>query len=359
MRNPNVTLQVIADKAHVSRALVSRVLNNRPVRVSEQKRAQIIKIANELDYVPSGQILANTPSPKLNKTIALIQPNLNFQFLSLITEGIIKHAYDNGYSVIVFDSKEDSALELKYLELCHTLGVTGIILNSFANSNNKNYIEKLYERRTPVVFIDCYPNDSRFSIVSSRNNDYMYQLTESLIARGHQNILSIIQDKSTLTNVSLERLNGYYKAMNKYGLPGYNEIIYPDRDYRQQPIFSLLNSSQKFTAFIINTAWDVPNFCNLIRETHYLDGGDFEIGVFDDFLIPFTDYASGANRDIYSRIVSTVIQRPKEIAVQAVDILIESIKKGEAFSPIQQFIDCDLILMKREQPSAPDKDSIT
>lgn len=67
-------------------------------------------------------------------------------------------------------------------------------------------------------------------------------------------------------------------------------------------------------------------------------------------MIPFTDYASGANRDIYSRIVSTVIQRPKEIAVQAVDILIENIKKGEAFSPLQQFIDCNLILMKRQQP---------
>lgn len=349
MKNSNVTLQVIADKAHVSKALVSRVLNNRPVRVSEQKRAQILKIANELDYIPSGQILTGVSSPRLNKTIALIQPNLNFQFLAQITEGVIEHAYDNGYSVIVFDSKEDSALELKYLELCHTLGVNGIILNSFANSNNRNYIEKLHEWELPVVFIDCYPNDKRFSIVSSQNRDYMYLLTESLIARGHQNILSIIQDKSTLTNVSLERLNGYYAAMDKHGLPGYNEIIYPDRDYRQQPIFSLLNSSQKFSAFIINTAWDVPNFINLIHETKYLEQNDFEIGVFDDFLIPFTEYSAGSNKNIYDKIVSVVTQRPKEIAVQSVDILIESIKKGEAFSPVQKFTDCDLVLIKQPE----------
>ena len=46
MNNKNVTLQVIADKAHVSKALVSRVLNNRQVRVSEEKRAQILHIAN-------------------------------------------------------------------------------------------------------------------------------------------------------------------------------------------------------------------------------------------------------------------------------------------------------------------------
>lgn len=37
MENKQVTLQTIADMAHVSKALVSRVLNNREVRVSAEK----------------------------------------------------------------------------------------------------------------------------------------------------------------------------------------------------------------------------------------------------------------------------------------------------------------------------------
>ena len=57
MNNRNVTLQVIADKAHVSKSLVSRIINNRPVRVSDEKRAQILHIANELDYMPSGEVI--------------------------------------------------------------------------------------------------------------------------------------------------------------------------------------------------------------------------------------------------------------------------------------------------------------
>ena len=90
MNNRNVTLQVIADKAHVSKSLVSRIINNRPVRVSDEKRAQILHIANELDYMPSGEVIKVSPMPKLNKTIALILPNLESKFMSTISDTITR-----------------------------------------------------------------------------------------------------------------------------------------------------------------------------------------------------------------------------------------------------------------------------
>lgn len=342
MNNKNVTLQVIADKAHVSKALVSRVLNNRQVRVSEEKRAQILHIANELNYMPSGQIINASPFPKLNKTIALILPHVNSKFMSTIADTITKIAYENGYSVIIFDSREDSSLEFKYLELCHSLKVSGIIMDSFANANNQKYLDKITEWKIPFLFLDCYPNSSEFSFVTSNNKDGIYQLTESLIKRGHKNILSIIQNKATLTNVSLERLNGYYQAMYKYSLPGYKEIIYPDRDYQQQPIYSIMNSSIEFTAFIIHTGADVQHFCNLLPVTKYAEKTDFEIGVFDDFNLSFVENITGANQNIYQRIVSLVSQRTEEIATRAIDTLLDNIKKGESFTPTQVFIDCNL-----------------
>lgn len=342
MNNRNVTLQVIADKAHVSKSLVSRVINNRPVRVSDEKRAQILHIANELDYMPSGEVINVSPMPKLNKTIALILPNLESKFMSTISDTITRKAYENGYSVIVFDSREDNSLEYKYLELCHSLQVSGIIMDSFANANNQNYLKKISEWKIPFLFLDCYPNNSEFSFVTSHNRKGIYSLTESMIKRGHTNILSIIQNKATLTNVSLERLNGYYQVTGEYSLPGYNEIIYPDRDYRQQPIYSLMNSSIEFTAFIIHTGSDVQHFCNLLPLTKYANSADFEIGVFDDFNMSFLEYISGKNQDIYQKIVSLVTQRPQELASTAVDTLIDSIRKGDNFSPAHIFINCDL-----------------
>lgn len=345
MNHKGVTLELIADKAHVSKSLVSRVLNNRPVRVSDQKREQILKIANELDYIPSGQLLSASPLPRLTKTIALLLPNFNSQFMSIISETITQKAYENGYSVIIFDSKENNSLTLKYLELCHTLNVSGIILDSFSNADNTKYLDKLNSWGIPFLFLDCYPAKTEYTTISSQNKEGMFRLTESLIARGHKKILSIIQANSSLTSVSLERLDGYYEAMDKYGLSGTNEIIYPNRDYCQQPIFSLLNSSVEFTAFIIHTGSDVRHFCELLPVTRYGNDHNFEIGVFDDFHIPFLEYASGTNRFVYEKIVSVVSQRPREMASIAMDTLIEQIKKGAGIKPTRIFIDCDLTMI--------------
>lgn len=342
MGKKNVTLDSIADKAHVSKALVSRVLNNKPVRVSDDKRELILKIANELDYIPSGSAVQNALPAGLNKTIALVLPRINSSFMSVIAETITDIAYEHGYSVLLFDGKENSALEMKYLSLCHSLRLSGIIIDSFSAANNKTYLEKIAEWKIPFVFFDCYPNDSRFSIISSKNKEGAKKLTESLIARGHKNILNIIQNKSTLTNVSMERLNGYYMAMDEHHLSGCNEIIYPERDYRQQPIFSLLESSKEFSAFIIQTGTDVKHFLRLISKTKYADK-PFEIGVFDDFDLPFSKTLTSQDASIYEKVVSIISQRPCEIAANAIHVLLEQIKKGDDFIPVKHFIDCDLI----------------
>lgn len=342
MQKKQVTLETIADQAHVSKALVSRVLNNKPVRVSDQKRELILRIANQLDYIPTGSNPSIAAVTSLSKTIALILPRTDSHFIATIITTITDIAYDNGYSVIVFDGKENSSLEMKYLNLCHSINVSGIIIDSFSAANNKAYLEKLAEWKIPLVFFDCYPNDSRFSIISSKNKEGAQRLTESLIARGHKNILNIIQNKSTLTNVSMERLNGYYQAMDQNHLSGCNEIIYPERDYQQQPIFSLLESSKEFSAFIIQTGTDVKHFLQLISKTKYAHK-DYEIGVFDDFELPFSQLLTQENQETYQKIVSIISQRPQDIAAQAINILIDNIKKGEHFRPVCQFIDCDLI----------------
>ena len=343
MKEKKITLQDIADQAQVSKALVSRVLNNRPVRVSAKKREQILDIAKRCNYVGLNHHSASSQPSPLRQTIALILPNLDYSFMSVIADTITSVAAQSGYSVILFDGKGDSKLELHYLELCHSMRVAGIILDSFISANNKVFIDMLSGWQIPFVFIDCYPNEAGVSFVSSQNRNAMFQLTERLIQRGHKNILSIIQDKSSLANVSLERLNGYYAAMDKYGLSGYNEIIYPGLDYSMQPIFSLMNSSVEFSAFIIHTASDVANFCDLLPYTKYSGNHEYEIGVFDDFKISFSDYITGRHSEVYRRIVSIVSQKPAEIASQAVGALLRRIQEGSSFKPVQLFIDCELI----------------
>ena len=132
MKSKKITLQDIADQAHVSKALVSRVINNRPVRVSEQKREQILRIANETDYVPTGKIMNYSSGiPKLNKTIALLLPHMQYKFMADLTETITHVAYENGYTVIAFDTQENNTLEMKYMETLVKVDLSCMMLRIF------------------------------------------------------------------------------------------------------------------------------------------------------------------------------------------------------------------------------------
>ena len=48
-----VTLKDIAKIANISSAAVSIILNDKPSRISEEKKAEVKKIASELNYRPN------------------------------------------------------------------------------------------------------------------------------------------------------------------------------------------------------------------------------------------------------------------------------------------------------------------
>ena len=61
MKRKRVTLDDIADKAYVSKSLVSKVLNNRPVRVSEEKRLEILNQSNDGFFIAGEDLKLRGP----------------------------------------------------------------------------------------------------------------------------------------------------------------------------------------------------------------------------------------------------------------------------------------------------------
>ncbi len=337
MQEPKVTIQMIADKAHVSKALVSRVLNGKEVRVSTQKRSQILKIASTLGYSSTKSSAANARNKKF---IALIQPGFDFDLIIRMTNAITAKTNEYGYSLIIFNSCESSMLERQYLEFCINNNIGGIIVNPCNTVDNIDMYESLANDSFPMVFIDRYIDGPAYSFVTSKNADAMFNLTEYLIKRGHKRLLSIVQDKSTLTNVSMERLKGYYSAIDKHGLTGHNEIIYPDRNYQWQPLYSLLTSARRFTAFLLNTSWDMRYFYDLLNLTDYPQQGNFEVAIFDDFTMPYTEFLRNRDNALINNIRYIIEQEPEKMGEQAVDILMNRIKKGATTEPVHMFLDC-------------------
>ena len=81
-------IRKIADKANVSIATVSRVLNT-PDLVKKHTRDKVLKIAEELDYKKYN---TNFPQPSQKDEIGVIIPDVVNTFFARILEGISKQA---------------------------------------------------------------------------------------------------------------------------------------------------------------------------------------------------------------------------------------------------------------------------
>lgn len=206
-----VRLIDIAQLADVSVATVSLVLNNKPNRISKNKRAEIEKIAKELNYIPnlSARQLVNRQS----NTIGLIVPDLENMFFSSYVKKFQKMCLKQDYFVLVADSNDNYRNDLDLIDLMISKGVDAIVVapSIDAAANDKEYISHLKRLRIPYVVIDRVFNDSAINSVSFDNELGMYLATKLVIKNNHKKIAFINGDD--INTDRKIRYNGFKKAV--------------------------------------------------------------------------------------------------------------------------------------------------
>ena len=108
------TLKDVAAAAGVSVTTVSLVLNNRPARVSEEKRKAIADAAKKLNYVPNQS--ARSLVTKQSQLVALIVPDIENLFFAALAKCVEDECAAQGYSLIVANSDDSRAAEHELLQ---------------------------------------------------------------------------------------------------------------------------------------------------------------------------------------------------------------------------------------------------
>lgn len=121
-----VRLKDIAAAAGVSPSMVSLVLNDRPARVSPEKRELILRTAERLHYVPNQA--ARSLATRRSMMIALVVPDIENMFFASLAKGIEDVAAADGYSVIVANTNDSREREHSLLAGLASRGVDGIFL---------------------------------------------------------------------------------------------------------------------------------------------------------------------------------------------------------------------------------------
>jgi DNA-binding LacI/PurR family transcriptional regulator len=207
--NPEPTMQNVADRAGVSRALVSLVLHDSP-KVSVNARAAVLAAAAELGYRPN--LMARSLASRQTKTLGVLIDDLHNPFFHDVTDGIQYAATQRGYRLIMNAGWREPDLERTSIDTLLDYRVDGLLLLSPRVAHE--HIDAAAER-APVVVIGR-PTSSR--AVDSVNNDEIEGtrlVVEHLVSLGHRRIVHIDGGPGA---GALPRRVGYELAMDASGL---------------------------------------------------------------------------------------------------------------------------------------------
>lgn len=204
-------LKEIADKVGVSLTTVSRVLNNDSgILVSDETKAQILKVADELNYKTAKQRKGKISNKKI-AIIGIVEmydvvKQLQDPYYLLLKSIVEKKAFENNIRLVKLFKQEDQ------YELLEDVKLQGIIaIGKFTEEEVSN----LSERTSKIVFIDSAPNDELYDSVKVNYKLGVKQGLNYFMELGHKEI-GFIGERYTLDDNKVSSLDNRLKFFCEY-----------------------------------------------------------------------------------------------------------------------------------------------
>lgn len=211
----NMTIYDISEKAGVSIATVSRVLNGSS-NVSEKTKKKVLDVMNQYEYTPNA--FARGLGLNTMKTIGIMCADSSDLYLAKAVYYIEELLRANGYDSLLSCTGYDLKTKEKSLELLISKKVDSIILvgsNFIYEKDTDNQYVLDAAAQVPIMLLNAsYEAPNVYSIVS---DDYtsMYEATVQMIASGRKDILYFYNSTSYSGR---RKLSGYRAAMEEAGL---------------------------------------------------------------------------------------------------------------------------------------------
>lgn len=203
----------VSEKAGVSIATVSRVINGNP-NVSEKTKQKVLAVMEEIGYTPN--VFARGLGLNTMKTIGIMCSDSSDPFLANAVYYIERELRKNGYDSFLCCTGYELKNKQNYLNLLLSKRVDAVILvgSSFLEFNKKDngYIINA-AKEVPVMMINGYLSSS--GIYCTLCDDYQstYDAAVHFISQGNKDILYLYTSKSYS---GIQKMNGYKAAVSEY-----------------------------------------------------------------------------------------------------------------------------------------------
>jgi DNA-binding LacI/PurR family transcriptional regulator len=211
-----LNIKDIAQLAGVSKATVSRVLNN--IKVRPEYKEKVDRVLKETGYKPNR--IARELVSKKTKLIGMIMPSIKPNVYSHVVEGVNRLLQKKGYSLILTTTLEfgqqSSKHEVEALEFMKDRQVEGVIY--VPQIICPEIIEYLKDYDTPIVSLTEKLKGTSIPALTFDDYNAAKSIVQHLIDLGHKDIAFIgITDEYYATGFL--RKKGYMDALKENNMP--------------------------------------------------------------------------------------------------------------------------------------------
>lgn len=212
-----ITIKEVAELAGVSKATVSRVMNNSGY-VAPETRAKIESIVKRYNYLPSAS--AVNLSRQETTTVGVVVPEIGNTFYADIVHGITEVADEMNLSLVLFNTSNSPEQEEKAIRALQQQRVKGIILGPSvdysSSSIGRKVLSQLKALDVPIVVVDRAFDGMEWDAVLYENYQSSYCAAQELYKAGNRNLAVLAGDLSL--GIGQERFEGFRKGAQDCGL---------------------------------------------------------------------------------------------------------------------------------------------
>lgn len=213
MKFEAITIKDIAKALNLSISTVSKALRN-SYEISAETQKLVMDYAEQHNYKPNP--IAQGLRKGKSKSIGVIVTNIDNNFFSQVINGIESVAHKKDYTVIITQTHESYKREVLTVQNLMTRSPDGLLVSLCAETANVGHFKEVHDKGLPIVFFDRVTNDINTHKVICNNFHGAYEATQHLAQQGFQRIAHITSSNSL--SITLERLEGYLKALEDNGL---------------------------------------------------------------------------------------------------------------------------------------------
>lgn len=344
MESGVVTLQDVADRAGLSLATASRVLNGSKRVVSEATAARIRRAADELGYVSNGpaQALARSTT----SVVGLIVHEVDDPYFAAIARGAMAVAARHGLLTTLANTFHDPEREIDYVKRLRAQRVRALLLAG------SGVIREGHSEALGEALAGFERSGGRVALVSDYGLPYPTvlpantrggaQVARHLYDLGHRKV-GVIAGPSFLFSVR-DRLAGFMDAWSAFGLPAEQIPVVGggfSRDGGFSAALELFDRDPEITAvFALNDLMAAGALASLTEQLGRQVPTDVSVVGFDDLW-----FAADLRTPL------TTVRLPlEEMGAQAMEMILSADDSGTG-RPRNIHVSADLVVRSSTAPA--------